>query len=52
MVGEATSLFEVIGGFVLGMLVVYCDYVKGAMHAIAVTLWFSAAWLSLVRCTP
>jgi hypothetical protein len=39
---ETTCLFEVIGGFVLGILVVYCDYVKGAMHAIAVTLWFSA----------
>ena len=42
LIDETTCLLEVIGGFVLGMLVVYCDYVKGAMHAIAVTLWFSA----------
>jgi hypothetical protein len=39
---EAMCLFELVGGFVLGLLVVYCDYVKGAMHAVAVTLWFSA----------
>ena len=41
VVREATALFEVIGGFMLGLLVVYCDYIKGAMRAIAVTLWFS-----------
>jgi O-Antigen ligase len=45
VVREATGLFELIGGFVLGLLVVYCDYIKGAMHAIAVTLWFSAGMI-------
>jgi O-Antigen ligase len=39
---EGTYLFEVIGGFILGLLVVYSDYVKGTMHALAVMLWFSA----------
>ena len=39
---EAQYLFEMIGGFMLGLLIVYCDYTKGAMRAIAVTLWFSA----------
>jgi O-Antigen ligase len=39
---EATPLFEMVAGFMLGMLIVYCDYIKGTMHAIAVTLWFSA----------
>jgi len=42
VVSEATGLFEVVAGFVLAMLLVYCDYIKGAMHTIAVTLWFSA----------
>ena len=45
VVREATSLLELIGGFMLGLLVVYCDYIKGAMHAIAVTLWFSAGMI-------
>ena len=42
VVHEATFLFETIGGFMLGLLIVYCDYTKAAMRAIAVTLWFSA----------
>jgi hypothetical protein len=42
VVYEATYLCEMIGGFILGLLVVYCDYVRGAMNAVAVTLWFSA----------
>jgi hypothetical protein len=42
---EATFLFEVVGGFMLGLLVVYSDYIKGAMRAIAVTLWFSAGMI-------
>ena len=42
VVHEAQFLFEVIGGFMLALLIVYCDYTKGAMRAIAVTLWFSA----------
>ena len=45
VVREATSLLELIGGFMLGLLVVHCDYIKGAMHAIAVTLWFSAGMI-------
>jgi O-Antigen ligase len=39
---EARGPIELVAGFVLGMLLVYCDYIKGAMRAIAVTLWFSA----------
>jgi O-antigen ligase len=42
VVDEATSLLDMVGGFTLGLLIVYSDYIKGAMHAIAVTLWFSA----------
>jgi hypothetical protein len=42
VVREATALFELICGFMLGLLIVYCDYIKGAMRAIAVTLWISA----------
>lgn len=45
VVREATSLFELTGGFMLGLLIVYCDYIKGAMHAIVVTLWFSAGMI-------
>ncbi|WP_374024727.1 O-antigen ligase family protein [Mycobacterium sp. HNNTM2301] len=42
VVHEAQFLCEVIGGFMLGLLIVYCGYAKGALHAVAVTLWFSA----------
>jgi hypothetical protein len=39
---EATSMFELFGGFMLGLLIVYSDCIKGTIRAIAVTLWFSA----------
>lgn len=39
---EATTLLEMVGGFILGLLIVHSDYIEGAMHAVAVTLWFSA----------
>jgi O-antigen ligase len=39
---EATFLLEMVAGFTLAVLVVYGDFIKGAMHAVAVTLWFSA----------
>jgi O-Antigen ligase len=42
VLNEATSLLDMVGGFILGLLIVHCDYIKGAMHAVAVTLWFSA----------
>jgi hypothetical protein len=42
VLSEAEFLVEMVGGFVLGLLIVYSDYVEGTMHAIAVTLWFSA----------
>jgi O-Antigen ligase len=45
VVREATFLLEMAAGFMLGLLVVYCDYVKESMHAIAVTLWFSAGMI-------
>ena len=31
------------GGFVLAMVVVYADQVKLSIHAMVLTLWFSAA---------
>ena len=39
---EATFLFEMVGGFMLALLIVYGDYVTGVVRALAVTLWFSA----------
>jgi len=45
VVREATYLCEMTGGFVLALLVVSCDYIRGAMHAMAVTLWFSAGMI-------
>lgn len=44
---EATILLEMVAGFVLGLLVVGAKYVKGAMHALAATLWFSAGMIAL-----
>ncbi len=40
---ELTYLLEMIGGFVLAMLIVRTDYVKETVWVFAVTLWFSAA---------
>jgi hypothetical protein len=42
VVHEAMYLFEMVSGFVLALLIVYRNYLKGTMRAIAVTLWFSA----------
>lgn len=42
IIHEATFLLEMVAGFVLALLIVYGDYVKGVMQAIAVTLWISA----------
>jgi hypothetical protein len=42
VVHEAMFLLEMVGGFILAMLVVRSGYLKGTMYAIAVTLWFSA----------
>ncbi len=42
---EFIILFELVSGFVLAMLIVDAGFVKEAMRAIAVTLWFSAGML-------
>ena len=42
IVHEAIFLFEMVGGFLLAVLIVYGGYVKGVMYTIMVTLWFSA----------
>jgi hypothetical protein len=42
---EAMFLLEMVGGFMLALLIVGSDYVKGSMHALAVTLWFSAGMI-------
>ncbi|WP_068188198.1 O-antigen ligase family protein [Mycobacterium sp. UM_CSW] len=42
VVREATFLLEVVGGFVLALVIVYGDYVKLSVHAMVLTLWFSA----------
>jgi hypothetical protein len=44
---EAMFLLEMVGGFILALLIVGADYVKGSMHALAVTLWFSAGMYAL-----
>ena len=44
---EAITLLEMVGGFILALLIVGSDYVKGSMHALAVTLWFSAGMIAL-----
>jgi len=44
---EAIPLLEMVGGFILALLIVGSDYVKGSMHALAVTLWFSAGMIAL-----
>jgi len=42
VVREATFLLEMVAGFVLAMVIVYGSYIKLAVNAIAVTMWFSA----------
>ncbi|OBI84739.1 polymerase [Mycobacterium asiaticum] len=42
IVREATFLFEMVAGFVLALVVVYGEHIMLSIHAIAVTLWFSA----------
>jgi O-antigen ligase len=42
---EFLILLEVVGGCVFAMLIIDSGYVKEAMRAIAVTLWFSAGML-------
>jgi O-antigen ligase len=44
---EAMTLLEMVGGFILALLIVGSDYVKESMHALAVTLWFSAGMYAL-----
>ena len=39
---EASILLEMVVGFVLALVIVYGNYVRLSMHAMAVTLWFSA----------
>lgn len=40
---EATSLFEMVAGYLLALLIVHGDYLKGAARTLILTLWFSAA---------
>ncbi len=42
VVREATFLLELVVGFVLALVVVYGNYIMLTIHAMAVTLWFSA----------
>jgi O-antigen ligase len=39
---EATFLMEMVAGFVLAVLVVYGNYIKGVVYTLGITLWFSA----------
>lgn len=40
---EVASLFEMVAGYLLALLIVYGDYIKGATQTLVLTLWFSAA---------
>lgn len=40
---EVACLFEMVAGYLLALLIVYGDYIKGATQTLVVTLWFSAA---------
>lgn len=40
---EATTLIEMVIGFVLALLIVYGGYLRFCMRVMVVTLWFSAA---------
>jgi O-antigen ligase len=43
VVRETTYLLEMVGGFVLALVIVYGRYVQLAIVAMTLTLWFSAA---------
>jgi O-antigen ligase len=43
VVRETTYLLEMVGGFILALMIVYGRYVRLAIVAMAITLWFSAA---------
>jgi hypothetical protein len=45
VVHEAMFLLEMVGGYILALLIVRCDYLKGTMYALAATLWFSAGMI-------
>ncbi|HEV7581487.1 MAG TPA: O-antigen ligase family protein [Mycobacterium sp.] len=40
---EVACLFEMVAGYMLALLIVYGDYIKGATQTLILTLWFSAA---------
>lgn len=42
IVREATFLLEMVGGFVLALVIVYAGQVKLSIQAMVITLWFSA----------
>ncbi|WIM85722.1 O-antigen ligase family protein [Candidatus Mycobacterium wuenschmannii] len=42
VVHEAMYMVELVVGLVLALLIVYADYIKGTIYAVAATLWFSA----------
>lgn len=39
---ESTTLLEMVGGYILALLVVYGGYVKGVVRTMVLILWFSA----------
>lgn len=39
---EMTCLFEMVAGYMLALLIVHGDYIKGATQTLVATLWFSA----------
>lgn len=45
VVREATFLLEIVGGFVVAVLIVRSNFVWPAIHGFAATLWFSAAMI-------
>lgn len=42
VVREATFLLEMVAGFILALVIVYGGHIMLSMHAMALTLWFSA----------
>lgn len=42
IVRESTTLLEMVGGFVLALLIVYGGYVKWSLRVMVAILWFSA----------
>lgn len=45
IVHETMYLLEMVAGYILAVLIVRADYLKGTMRALAVTLWFSAGMI-------